>query len=79
MSERTGSIWQADAFYDADDRDACGVLHAIAGSILHLAPNQSLEIRAIDPGVTAALTDWCRLTGHALVLHAGDRYLLRHK
>jgi TusA-related sulfurtransferase len=79
MSERTASIWQADAFYDADDQDASGVLHAVADRILHLAPNQTLEIRAIDPGVTAALTSWCCLTGHALVMHAGERYLLRHK
>ncbi len=79
MSERTASAWQADAFYDADDRDASGVLDAIADRILHLAPNQTLEIRAVDPGVTADLTTWCCLTGHALVMHAGDRYLLRHK
>ena len=79
MSERTASIWQADAFYDADDRDASGVLQAIADRILDLAPNQTLEIRAIDPGVTTDLTSWCRLTGHALVMHVGDRYLLRHK
>ena len=79
MSERTASIWQADAFYDADDRDASGVLQAIADRILDLAPNQTLEIRAIDPGVTTDLTHWCCLAGHALVMHAGDRYLLRHK
>ena len=79
MSERTASAWQADAFYDADDQEASGVLHAITDRILHLAPNQTFEIRAIDPGVTTDLTSWCRLTGHALVMHAGDRYLLRHK
>jgi hypothetical protein len=80
MSERIVSVWQADAFYDADDRGgASGVLDTIAGCMLRLAPNQTLEIRAIDPSVTADLSAWCRLTGHALVMHAGDRYLIRHK
>jgi len=80
MSERAASAWQADAFYDADDRDcASGVLDAIADCMLGLAPNQTLEIRALDPGMTADLAAWCQLTGHAMVMHAGDRYLIRHK
>jgi hypothetical protein len=78
MSERTASAWQADAFYDADDQDPSLVLDAIAERMLRLAPHQTLEIRASDPGVAADLTTWCCLTGHALVMHAGDRYLLRH-
>jgi hypothetical protein len=79
MSERTASAWQADAFYDAGDRDGSVVLDAIAERMLHLAPHQTLEIRASDSGVVADLTTWCCLTGHTLVMHTGDRYLFRHK
>jgi tRNA 2-thiouridine synthesizing protein A len=80
MNERAASNWQADAFYDAGDRGcASGALDAIADCIHRLAPNQTLEIRATDPSVTVDLAAWCRLTGHSLVMHAGDRYLIRHK
>lgn len=79
MSERTASAWQADAFYDAGDQDPSLVLDAIAERMLHLAPHQTLEIRASDPCVADDVTTWCCLTGHALVMHADGRYLLRHK
>ncbi len=80
MDKRAVSSLQADAFYDAGDRGcASGALDAIADSMYRLAPNQTLEIWATDPSVTNDLTAWCRLTGHVLVLHAGDRYLIRHK
>jgi TusA-related sulfurtransferase len=71
ISERAASTWQADDFFDADDRGCTsGVLDAIADCMLCLAPNQTLEIRAIDPCMTANLTAWCRLTGYALTGHA---------
>ena len=80
MNERIASDLQADAFYDAEDRgDACDALDAIAECMRRLVPNQTLEIRAADPSFTVDLTAWCRLTGHVLVLHAGDCYLIRHK
>ena len=80
MNDYAGAPWQADAFYDAGNRGcASGALDAIADCMRRLAPNQTLEIRATDPSVTVDLTAWCRLTGHSLVRHAGDRYLIRHK
>ena len=80
MNERVASSLQADAFYDAEDRGgASGALDAIADSMYRLAPNQTLEIRAADPSFTVDLAAWCRLTGHVLVMHAGDCYLIRHK
>ena len=80
MSDRVDSALQADAFYDAGDRGcASGTMDDIADCMLSLAPNQTLEIRATDPSVTADLAAWCRLTGHALIMQAGDRYLIRHK
>ena len=80
MNESAASILQADAFYDAGDRGcASGALDTIADSMRHLASNQTLEIRATDPSVTVDLTAWCRLTGHSLIMHTGDRYLIRHK
>lgn len=79
MSDHASTM-QADAFYDAGDRGcASGALDAIADCVCLLAPNQTLEIRATDASVTVDLTAWCRLTGHVLVMHAGDRYLIRHK
>lgn len=80
MNDRATPSIQADAFYDAGDQGcASGALDAIADCMRRLAPNQTLEIRATDPSVTVDLTAWCRLTGHRLVQHAGDRYLIRHK
>lgn len=80
MNDQAASSLQADAFYDAEDRGcASGALDAIADCMRRLASNQTLEIRATDPSVTVDLTAWCRLTGHSLVQHAGDRYLIRHK
>ena len=80
MSDPPVSTWQADAFYDAGDQGcASGALDAIADCVRRLAPNQTLEIRATDPSVTVDLSAWCRLTGHSLMMHAEDRYLIRHK
>ena len=79
MSAYAASTWQADAFYDAGD-EGCArvVLDAITDCMLHLASHQTLEIRATDPCLMIDLIAWCRLTGHALVMHTGDRYLIRH-
>jgi len=80
MNDRASSTWQADDFYDAGNHGcASGTLDAIADCMRRLAPNQTLEIRATDPSVTSDLAVWCRMTSHSLVMHAGDRYLLRHK
>ncbi len=80
MNDRAASSLHADAFYDAGDQGcASGALDVIADRMRLLASNQTLEIRATDPSVTVDLTAWCRLTGHSLVMHTGDRYLIRHK
>ncbi|HEY7127340.1 MAG TPA: hypothetical protein VH540_25635 [Ktedonobacterales bacterium] len=80
MNDRAASILQADAFYDAGDKGcASGALDSIADQMRLLSKDQTLEIRATDPSVTVDLTAWCRLTGHSLVMHTGDRYLIRHK
>lgn len=80
MNEHASSTWQADDFYDAGYQGcASGALDVIADRMHRLIPNQTLEIRATDPSVTSDLTVWCRMTGHSLVMHAGDRYLLCHK
>lgn len=80
MNKHGGPALQAEAFYDAEDRGgASGALDAIAECMRRLVPNQALEIRATDPSITVNLTAWCRLTGHVLIMHAGDCYLIRHK
>ena len=69
----------ADAFYDAGARGcADGPLDEIAGIMHGLASEQTLEVRATDPSVARDLPAWCRLVGHDLVEHKGDRYLIRH-
>ncbi|HEY7123476.1 MAG TPA: sulfurtransferase TusA family protein [Ktedonobacterales bacterium] len=79
MTTHAASIWQANAFHDAGDQGCARViLDAIAECMLRLAPHQTLEIRATDPCLVIDLIAWCRLTGHALVVHTGDRYLIRH-
>jgi hypothetical protein len=80
MNERVASSLQADAFSDVGESSGTsGALHAIADWMCRLVPNQTLEIRATDPSFTVDLTAWCRLTGHVLVIHAGNCYLIRHK
>jgi hypothetical protein len=53
-------------------------LDTIANCMLSLAPYQTLEIRASDPCLVIDLIAWSRLTGHTLVMHSEDRYLIRH-
>jgi tRNA 2-thiouridine synthesizing protein A len=74
------SRYAADAFYDAGDK-GCGEgpLDDIALLIRKMTPGQTLEIRAIEPSVAVDLPAWCRLTGHTLVQHEEDRYLVRRK
>jgi tRNA 2-thiouridine synthesizing protein A len=74
------SRYAADALYDAGDK-GCGEgpLDDIALLIRKMTPGQSLEIRATEPSVAVDLPAWCRLTGHTLVQHEGDRYLVRRK
>ena len=74
------SIFAADAFYDAGDKGcAYGPLTDIANMLKEMEANETLEIRATDPTVSADLAAWCRLTGHEFVERQGDHYLVRHK
>ena len=74
------ALLAADAFYDAGDK-GCGdgPLDEIAAQMRRLMLGQTLEIRATDPSVTNDLPAWCRLVGHDLVRHEGDRYLIRRR
>jgi TusA-related sulfurtransferase len=78
--EQPTALLGADAFYDAGER-GCGdgPLDEIAAQIRRLRPGQTLEIRAIDPSVANDLPAWCRLAGHELIRHEGDRYLIRRR
>jgi TusA-related sulfurtransferase len=72
------SLFGADAFYNAGDQGcAAGPLDEIAAQMRRLTPGQTLEVRATDPSVANDLPAWCRLAGHELARHEGDRYLLR--
>lgn len=70
----------ADAFYDAGSRGcADGPLDEIAPLLRRLAPGQTLEVRATEPSVANDLPAWCRLAGHDLLAHEGDRFLIRRR
>jgi TusA-related sulfurtransferase len=76
----SASVLGADAFYDAGTQGcAGGPLDEIARMLRRLQPGQTLEVRATDAGVAVDLPAWCRMTGHALVEHRDDRYLIRRK
>ncbi len=72
------SLLAADAFYDAGDQGcAAGPIREIAARMRQMNPGQTLEVRGTDPTIAVDLPAWCRLVGHELVRHEGDRYLLR--
>jgi TusA-related sulfurtransferase len=74
------ALFDADAFYDSGDKGCAeGPLDEIAALMGQLEPGQTLEIRATDPSVAVDLPAWCRMTGHAVVMQQGDRYLVRRE
>jgi TusA-related sulfurtransferase len=74
------SLLGADRFYDAGDTGcAYGPIDEIASLLRQMETGQTLEVRATDPSVAIDLPAWCRLTGHQLVDHQADRYLVRRK
>ncbi len=74
------SLLGADAFYDAGAQGcADGPLDEVAERLRRLAPGQTLEVRATEPSVANDLPAWCRMTGHELVTHDADRYLIRRR
>jgi SAM-dependent methyltransferase/TusA-related sulfurtransferase len=78
IQEQAGSLFGADAFYDAGDQGcADGPLDEVAALLHRLSPGQTLEVRATDPSVASDLPAWCRLARHTLVKRQGDRYLIR--
>ena len=74
------SLLGADVFYDAGAQGcADGPLDEVAAQLRRLAPGQTLEVRATEPSVANDLPAWCRMTGHELITHDGDRYLIRRR
>jgi TusA-related sulfurtransferase len=69
-----------DLFYDAGSKGCAeGPMDEIAYRMRQLASGQTLEIHATDPSVGEDLPAWCHLSGHQLVKHVGDNYLIQHK
>jgi TusA-related sulfurtransferase len=72
------SHFNADAFYDVGAKGcADGPLEEIAGMMRRMSPGQTLEVHAVAPSVAEDLPAWCRLTGHELIEHEGEHYLIR--
>jgi len=70
--------FDADAFYDVGAKGcADGPLDDIAGLMRRMSSGQTLEVHAVAPSVAEDLPAWCRLTGHELIDHEGEHYLIR--
>lgn len=71
------SLLGADTFYDAGNQGCAeGPLDKISALMQRLEPGQTLEVRATDPSVVVDLPAWCRMVGHKVLAHNGDRYLI---
>jgi TusA-related sulfurtransferase len=63
--------------YDAQDKGCTeGPLEQMAQLARRLSGEQTLEVRATNPGVAHDLPAWCRLAGYALLQQDGDRYVI---
>jgi TusA-related sulfurtransferase len=69
-----------DVYYDAGARPCTdGPLEDIAGMLRHMPAGQTLEVHASATSVAEDLPAWCRLAGHELIRHDGERFLIRRK
>lgn len=77
---REGSIFGADAFYNAGDQ-GCGEgpLDKIAAVMQTLQSGQTLEVYATDPTAAIDLPAWCRMTGNILIKHEAARFLIKRQ
>jgi TusA-related sulfurtransferase len=68
---------EATLFCDVGDKGCTdGPLEQIAQLARRLSGEQTLEVRATNPGVAYDLPAWCRMAGYALLQQNGDRYVI---
>ena len=68
-----------DREWDAGELGCGELVLELRGRMQALAPGRVLRLIALDPGATADIPAWCRLTGHTLLDHRHPVYLIRRK
>jgi tRNA 2-thiouridine synthesizing protein A len=69
----------ADDAWDAGDMGCGELVFLLAQRMRALGPGLVLELTATDLGAPQDIPAWCRMTGHALLVAAPPRYLIRSK
>ena len=68
-----------DVGWDAGDLGCGDLVLELMTRVTAMAPGQVLRLVARDPGASADIPAWCRMTGHTLVEDAPPVYLIRRK
>jgi tRNA 2-thiouridine synthesizing protein A len=61
----------ADLTVDAEEAGCGDLMVLLMRSIRQVQPGQVLALTARDPGASADIPSWCRLTGHTLLARSG--------
>jgi tRNA 2-thiouridine synthesizing protein A len=67
------------AEWDAGDMGCGELVLELRSRLDTLKPGQIMKLTARDPGASADIPAWCRMTGHALVGGQPPVYLIQRK
>jgi tRNA 2-thiouridine synthesizing protein A len=70
---------EADEVWDAGDMGCGELVLELRDRLDRMQPGQVLGLIARDPGASADLPAWCRLTGHTLASGEHPVYRIRRK
>jgi tRNA 2-thiouridine synthesizing protein A len=69
----------SDVEWDAGDLGCGDLVLQLRFKMDTLEPGQVLRLVALDPGASADLPAWCRMTGHAMLAADHPVYRIRRK
>ena len=69
----------ADVEWDAGDLGCGDLVLQLMGRVTAMRPGEVLRLVALDPGASADVPAWCRMTGHALLDAQPPVYLIERK
>lgn len=69
----------ADLEWNAGDLGCGDLVLQLMMRMKAMAPGQVLRLVALDPGASADIPAWCRMTGHTLLAEQPPEYLIRRK
>ena len=74
-------LWrdEPDDFWDAGHMGCGELVMELRLRLRDLAPQEVLQVRALDPGAREDIPAWCAMTGHALVRAEHPQYDIRRK